>query len=46
LEKVSPPATIRPYSIELDVAEMSVFIWRGAEPAMATAIIGAPKAAN
>jgi len=34
----------RPHSIELDVAGTSVFIWRGAEPAMVSAIIGALKA--
>jgi hypothetical protein len=32
--------------IELDVAGTSVFIWRGAEPAMVSAIIGALKAAK
>ena len=37
-------AATRPHSIELDVAGTSVFIWRGAEPAMVSAIIGALKA--
>ena len=37
------PDTARPHSIELDVAGTSVFIWRGAEPAMVSAIIGALK---
>ena len=32
------------HSIELDVAGTSVFIWRGAESAMVSAIIGALKA--
>ena len=41
-----PPAPTRPHSIELDVAGTSVFIWRGAEPAMVSAIIGALKAAK
>ena len=39
-----PPSPTRPHSIELDVAGTSVFIWRGAEPAMVSAIIGALKA--
>ena len=39
-----PPSSTRPHSIELDVAGTSVFIWRGAEPAMVSAIIGALKA--
>jgi len=43
-EPSSPPAPTRPHSIELDVAGTSVFIWRGAEPAMVSAIIGALKA--
>jgi transposase len=43
-EQVSPPAATRPHSIELDVAGTSVFIWRGAEPTMVSAIIGALKA--
>jgi transposase len=41
-----PPSPTRPHSIELDVAGTSVFIWRGAEPAMVSAIIGALKAAK
>jgi transposase len=41
-----PPSTTRPHLIELDVAGASVFIWRGAEPAMVSAIIGALKAAK
>ena len=41
-EPPSPPP--RPHSIELDVAGTSVFIWRGAEPTMVSAIIGALKA--
>jgi len=41
-----PPAPTRPHSIELDVAGTSVFIWRGAEPAIVSAIIGALKAAK
>ena len=45
-EPSSPPAPTRPHSIELDVAGSSVFIWRGAEPAMVNAIIGALKAAK
>jgi transposase len=45
-EQVSPPAATRPHSIELDFAGTSVFIWRGAEPAMVSAIIGALKAAK
>jgi transposase len=45
-EPSSPPAPTRPHSIELDVAGTSVFIWRGAEPAMVSAIIGALKAAK
>jgi transposase len=45
-EPLSPPAPTRPHSIELDVAGTSVFIWRGAEPAMVSAIIGALKAAK
>ncbi len=40
------PVPTRPHSIELDVAGTSVFIWRGAEPAMVSAIIGALKAAK
>jgi hypothetical protein len=36
----------RLHSIKLDVAGTSVFIWRGAEPAMVSAIIGALKAAK
>jgi transposase len=39
-----PPSPTRPHSIELDVEGTSVFIWRGAEPAMVSAIIGALKA--
>jgi transposase len=46
LEPSSPPVPRRPHSIELDVAGTSVFIWRGAEPAMVSAIIGALKAAK
>ena len=45
-EPSSLPAPTRPHSIELDVAGASVFIWRGAEPAMVSAIIGALKAAK
>jgi transposase len=41
-----PPAPPRPHSIELDVEGTSVFIWRGAEPTMVSAIIGALKAAK
>jgi transposase len=41
-----PPSSTRPHLIELDVAGTSVFIWRGAEPAMVSAIIGALKAAK
>jgi transposase len=40
------PSSTRPHSIELDVAGTSVFIWRGAEPALVSAIIGALKAAK
>ena len=40
------PVPTRPHLIELDVAGTSVFIWRGAEPAMVSAIIGALKAAK
>jgi transposase len=36
----------RPHSIELDVEGSSVWIWRGADPAMVTMIIGALKAAK
>jgi hypothetical protein len=36
----------RPHSIELDVVGTSVFIWRDADPAMVTAIIGALQAAK
>jgi transposase len=36
----------RPHSIQLDVSGTSVFIWRGAEPVMVSAIIGALKAAK
>jgi len=43
-ERSSLPAPTRPHSIELDVAGTSVFIWRGAEPAMVSAIIVALKA--
>ena len=39
-----PSLPPRPHSIELDVAGTSVFIWRGAEPTMVSAIIGALKA--
>jgi transposase len=39
-----PPSPTRPHSIELDVEGTSVFIWRGAESAMVSAIIGALKA--
>ena len=39
--ELPPP---RPHAIELDVNGTSVWIWRGAEPAMVTAIIGALKA--
>ena len=42
----TPPQAARPHSIELDVAGTSVFIWRGAEPAMVCAIIGALKASK
>jgi transposase len=45
-EPPSPPAPPRPHSVELDVAGTSMFIWRGAEPAMVSAIIGALKAAK
>jgi transposase len=45
-EPSSLPTPTRPHSIELDVAGTSVFIWRGAEPAMVSAIIGALKAAK
>ena len=45
-EPPGPPAPPRPHSIKLDVAGTSVFIWRGAEPAMVSAIIGALKAAK
>jgi hypothetical protein len=38
--------TPRPHLIELDVAGTSVFIWRGAELAMVSTIIGALKAAK
>jgi transposase len=38
------PSTLRPHSIELDVDGSSVWIWRDADPAMVTAIIGALKA--
>ena len=41
-----PPYSTRPHSIELDVAGTSVFIWRGAEPTMVSAIISALKAAK
>jgi transposase len=37
-------ASARPHSIELDVDGASVWIWRGADPAMVTSIIGALKA--
>jgi transposase len=43
----APPTssqTIRPHVIELDVLGASVFIWRDADPAMLTAIIGVLKA--
>ncbi len=40
------PKPSRPHSIELDVAGTSVFIWRGAEPAMLSVIISALKAAK
>ena len=43
-EPPGSPAPTRPHSIELDVAGTSVFIWRGAEPTMVSAIIGALKA--
>jgi transposase len=43
-EQAGPPAATRPHSIELDVAGTSVFIWRGAEPTVVSAIIGALKA--
>jgi len=36
----------RPHSIELDIAGTSVFVWRDADPAMVTAIVGALKAAK
>jgi transposase len=36
----------RPHSIELDVDGASVWIWRGADPAMVTSIIGALKASK
>jgi hypothetical protein len=39
----SEPPTLRPHSIELDVDGTSVWIWRDAEPAIVTAIIGALK---
>jgi hypothetical protein len=34
----------RPHNIELDVEGASVWIWRGADPAMVTSIIGPVKA--
>jgi transposase len=43
---LGPLAPPRPHSIELDVEGTSVFIWRGAEPTMVSAIIGALKAAK
>jgi hypothetical protein len=46
LEPPVPPPPTRPHLIELNVAGTSVFIWRGAEPAMVSAIIGALKAAK
>jgi hypothetical protein len=39
----SEPPTLRPHAIEFDVDGTSVWIWRDAEPVMATAIIGALK---
>jgi hypothetical protein len=42
----SKPADARPPVIELDIAGSSVWIWRDAEAAMVTAIIGALKAAK
>jgi transposase len=36
----------RPHNIELDVDGASVWIWRGADPAMVTSIIGALKASK
>ncbi len=37
-------ASARPHNLELDVDGASVWIWRGADPAMVTSIIGALKA--
>jgi transposase len=42
----SERATSRPHSIELDIDGTSVWIWRDANAAMVTAIIGALKAAK
>jgi hypothetical protein len=42
----TPTIEARPHSIELDVEGSSVWIWRGADPAMVTMIIGALKAAK
>ena len=42
----TPTIEARPHSIELEVEGSSVWIWRGADPAMVTMIIGALKAAK
>jgi transposase len=42
--EVSEPSTSPPHSIELDIDGSSVWIWRDADAAMVTAIIGALKA--
>ena len=38
------PCLARPHNIELDIEGASVWIWRGADAAMVTSIIGALKA--
>jgi transposase len=43
--QVKPEAvSARPHNIELDIDGVSVWIWRGADPAMVTSIISALKA--
>jgi transposase len=42
-KRAADPVAARPHSIELDIEGTSVWIWRGAESAMVTAIIGALK---
>jgi len=43
---ISEPPTLHPHSIELDIDGTSVWIWRDADAAMVTSIIGALKAAK